>query len=337
MASSEDNSKPANRNSFYESFRWLEDDDALDLRLGWDHFTNALVEEPVAPLQKPSPALSRQPSFRRHLSMNKLSFSRPSVSQSRPGTKDTTTNAPSFRSQPSPAPAKPNGHVRRKSRALSLISLNKQAAKNPSNMIDPAASHYQDPSARSTLRQYTASPQKFDEALEYGFPTLGDVMEKDEKERDRESGFAAYKLRTFLDDEESSTHSNDSSVSDPDSPKTPPLMEKPLPARDPRSYTPSGTSPELACTQGQNSREMTLRMTLTRPDLRANDDQIYGWQKGAAARKVPMREGVSASVQSEKEFGLKDMKKHFDALDQENIEPSEKGGMRRFWKRVRRT
>lgn len=30
---------------------------------------------------------------------------------------------------------------------------------------------------------------------------------------------------------------------------------------------------------GQMNREMTLRMTLTRPDLRADEDQLYGWQQ----------------------------------------------------------
>lgn len=332
MASQDTNPGSAKPNSFYESFRWLEDDDALDLRLGWDHFTNTLPEDSVAPLRKPDSILDRRPSFRRHLSMNKLSFSRPTATQSRPGTKD-TTNAPSCRSQPSPAPAKPNGHVRRKSRALSLISLNKQAARETPKMIDPAASYYQDPSARSTLRQYTASPQKFDEALEHGFPSLGEVVEKDEKD----NGFAAYKLRTFLDDDKSSTYSNDSTVSDPDSPKTPPIIYKPLPAQETRSCTPSETSPELGYAQEPSSREMTMRMTLTRPDLRANEDQIYGWQKSAAARKAHMRGEALAPVQPEREPGMKDMEKHFDALDKENIEPSEKGGMRRFWKRVRRT
>jgi hypothetical protein len=30
--------------------------------------------------------------------------------------------------------------------------------------------------------------------------------------------------------------------------------------------------------QGRLNREMTLRMTLTRPDLRADEEQLYGWQ-----------------------------------------------------------
>ena len=29
---------------------------------------------------------------------------------------------------------------------------------------------------------------------------------------------------------------------------------------------------------GRLNREMTLRMTLTRPDLRADEEQLYGWQ-----------------------------------------------------------
>ncbi|KAL6869314.1 hypothetical protein ACO1O0_000638 [Amphichorda felina] len=123
---------------------------------------------------------------------------------SRPGTKDTVT-APSLRSTPSPVPGSQNDHVRRKSKALSLISLNKLAARQPSMTIDPAAAHYQDPGTRTTLREYVASPQKFDEALEYGFPSLGEVEENDHSE-------LKHVPPTFLDDDKSSTHSTGDSV-----------------------------------------------------------------------------------------------------------------------------
>ena len=32
---------------------------------------------------------------------------------------------------------------------------------------------------------------------------------------------------------------------------------------------------------------MTLRMTLTRPDLRADEDQLYGWQSNKSVKDDP--------------------------------------------------
>lgn len=326
MSSREEDGVNAAPDTFYESFRWMEENDGLDLRLGFDNFDTSFQEQ--APLSKQN-QIGRRPSFRRHLSMTKKPFSRSSsvVGHSRPGTKDTAT-APSLRSTPSPAPGNQGGHVRRKSRALSLISLNKQSARESAAAIDPAAAHYRDPSARMTLREYMTTPQKFDEALEYGFPSLGEVDETDHSGMNGEQ-------RTFLDDGKSSTHST---VSDFDSPKTPPILEKPMPVQSPRVCTDPVVSSHLGCASAStNPREMTLRMTLTRPDLRAHEDNIYGWQKSAAVRKAHMRGESLAPVTPDMEANLKEsMEKHFAALDQENLDTHDDGVVRRFWKRVRR-
>ena len=248
--------------------------------------------------------------------------------QSRPGTKDTAT-APSLRSTPSPVPGNQGDHVRRKSKALSLISLNKQVTRQSSITIDPAAAHYQDPGTRTTLREYIASPQKFDEALEYGFPSaLGDVEKNDR------SGLKEGQ-RTFLDDDKSSTHST---VSDSDSPKTPPILETPRPVQPLRACTDPVMSAQARCLPTSiNPREMTLRMTLTRSDLRAHEDQIYGWKNGAAVPKTHIREDSLATIMPDKDTDMKDtMEKRFAALDQENLDTPDDGVVRRFWKRVRR-
>ena len=308
--------------TFYDSFRWMEQNDGPDLRLGFDDFQHNYQEQA---LPKPQ-HVSHRRSFRRHLSISKKTFSRPSsmAGPSRPGTKDTVT-APSLRSTPSPVPGSQNDHVRRKSKALSLISLNKLAARQPSMTIDPAAAHYQDPGTRTTLREYIASPQKFDEALEYGFPSLGEVEENDHSE-------LKHVPPTFLDDDKSSTHST---VSDCDSPKTPPILEKPRAIQSTQTCTDPIASSQVRCSStSTNPREMTLRMTLTRPDLRAHEDHLYGWNSSVPVRQANMRDEPLTPALSEKET----MEKHFAALDQENMDThNDDGVVRRFWKRVRRS
>ena len=38
---------------------------------------------------------------------------------------------------------------------------------------------------------------------------------------------------------------------------------------------------------GRSNREMTLRMTLTRPDLRADEEQLYGWKEQKGRKDDP--------------------------------------------------
>lgn len=82
---------------------------------------------------------------------------------------------------------------------------------------------------------------------------------------------------------------------------------------------------------------MTLRMTLTRPDLRATEDDIYGWQKSAADRKVHMRGDSLAPIKSLREMTPKaSIEQQFAAMDKENFNPHDDGALKRLWKRVRR-
>ncbi|QDS68110.1 hypothetical protein FKW77_010170 [Venturia effusa] len=166
-----------------------------------------------------------------------------------------------------------------------------------SQSFDPAATYYQDPEARQKLRRYLSSPQKFDEAVEFGFPF-------DASAPDAEFLFRAHRstssndAQAFLKDEVISfidryddKASEDSSEECPDSPATPAdsddrFQRKPygssifacLDYTDVPSLNFKMKSEIFAHRFSQEplaNREMTLRMTLTRPELRANDEDLY--------------------------------------------------------------
>ncbi|KAI1373609.1 hypothetical protein F4677DRAFT_212294 [Hypoxylon crocopeplum] len=329
-----DNASLGAPDALYDSFRWLEEDDDLDLRLTLDDYHVKLKESVAVP-----PEIPRPPSFRRHLSFSKIPFGRTSVSSSRPATKDAVSPAANV-SFPSPVAYPQAG--RRKSRALSLITP-KHSAQESVSSIDPGAAHYQDPEARLKLRVYLASPQKFDEAIEFGFPSNdGDLPSAKGHSRGMLST-DSEKFKTFLSDDQSSTCSEDMSVPDPESPRTPDTLDKhvkPLQLPGTDDYHAS-RFPEGYAQVPAASREMTLRMTLTRPDLRACEDQMYGWQKtsrhhsGRPSQALALRDDIPAYAS----HGPKEsMDKIFAEIDQELGPPSstDNNVMRRIWNRVRR-
>jgi hypothetical protein len=166
-------------------------------------------------------------------------------------------------------------------------------------VFDPEATHYRDPEARKKLRTYLASPQKFDEAIEFGFPStagnnsatphyqLPPIASHSRKfSRDMHTFLRDGKLSFFedLSSDNQGLESDQDSVPDMESPTTPSStghsfhMHSRQTSRSKFSADdPSGLSP-MHSGAGHFNREMTLRMTLTRPDLRADDDQLYGWQ-----------------------------------------------------------
>ncbi|KAJ4196814.1 hypothetical protein NW767_002131 [Fusarium falciforme] len=328
--------------SFYDSFRWLEDEEGLDLRLYLDDYHINLREE------VPVPNKSRRPSFRRHLSINKLPFGRPSVSYTRPlpreGVVSPTSISPSA-SQNSAIGS--SGHIRRKSRALSLVSPNKQMSPRSSPPIDPAATHYQDPEARQKLRAYLASPQKFDEAIEFGFPSKDGSPREPTFTRPvgskKENAKEPEKFRSFLEDDRSSKYSDDASVAEPDSPKTPQLFDKPAPVRPARTSTeqpPCAARSDKSVLDQASCREMTLRMTLTRPDLRQSEDQIYGWKQPGSSRGGSSRDDSSTNTVIYARDGnpKESIEKQLAALDEWGEDADHDNGVvKRFWNRVKRT
>lgn len=323
------------RHGLFDGLTWLDEDDDLNLRLTLDDYsTDSKPSRPATTMGPPS-------LFRRRLSVNKLSLNRPSISLSRPGTKDS-----SYTEQP-PITA----HTRRKSRALSLITP-RHASKASVTSIDPTAAHYQDPEARHKLRAYLASPQKFDEALEFGFPASNPTILSGDTSREAPSfshGLfmaSSERLKTFLADDRSSIYSVETSIPDPDSPKTPHTPDNQPHGIKPFHLGASNTlppPPSESCGQGRGaSREMTLRMTLTRPDLRSGQEETYGWSKGVAQRQ-PSRSSHTRSFRLDSPVSTSDgkdatkesMDQIFADIDRE-LSSSSEGVVKRFWNRVRR-
>jgi hypothetical protein len=162
------------------------------------------------------------------------------------------------------------------------------------------------------LRKYLASPQKFDEAVAFGFPSMPTRNSGCEKDILRTSPsmsgndaqhFLKDDVLSFLD-KYSTSSSDDDTISHHDSPVTPASGEDIIPRAKPygasifadldKSDLPSlkfgfdGMSdiaeieqePEPSNFDPLANREMTLRMTLTRPELRATEEELYGWAKG---------------------------------------------------------
>lgn len=314
--------------SVMESLRWLEASDDLDLRL-------CLHDQQPSPKQ----GKKKRPAFPRHLSISKLSFGRPSSQLSRPATK--TMASPALSEQfVVPSLPSPSGHFRRRSRALSLMAPNKSQMPDDSSATDAAPSHYQDPEARMKLRVYLASPHKFDEAIEFGFPSLYDVQ-------GRESVQTPSWSRQETRDSVTQSAGDDagSLISDPTSPvetlspRTPKSPDHQSGERSPRLHHGGGFPSKVDYAQAPaSSREMTLRMTLTRPDLRADEEQMYGWQKPSSA-KAQAHDGLAQPRTYVKAANSKDsisIERQFAAFDEENA-----GGdgsvVKRIWNRVRRS
>lgn len=178
-------------------------------------------------------------------------------------------------------PARPSKPRRPASGHLSLMRLRftrevasaapSSSSSSSSPVAAAAATHYQDPDARLKLRAHLASPQKFDEAIAFGFPPRDTLASRAGTLLPAPPGSRKLlsddvQLRIFLaesesdDDDQPSLSSDQGSPVEPESPKTPQDNEAPT---GPGCYS---------------EREMTLRMTMTRPDLRDGEDQMYGWQ-----------------------------------------------------------
>ncbi len=157
-------------------------------------------------------------------------------------------------------------------------------------------------------------------------------------------------MRTFLadddDDDKASVYSDQLSVADPDSPQTPQYFDnkpavrpQPIQSENYASKPSDGGYAQVPA----SSREMTLRMTLTRPDLRANEDQIYGWQcKGMQPRRKSLNSPAAMDPPSVAYFGdnqhKESIEKVFAGIDHWNAtQPPDGSVMKRIWNRVRRS
>jgi hypothetical protein len=73
-------------------------------------------------------------------------------------------------------------------------------------------------------------------------------------------------------------------------------------------------------------------MTLTRPDLRADESTLYGWQGGR--NRSPLGEDILGRPES-CSVGKTDMKGPFGAIDGWGPVEKENGVVKRLWNRVK--
>ena len=246
-----------------DKFPWLDDESDLNLKL--DDYHAAIVET----THGQAPSVQRRVSRRNH-SLSAISLRRRSAVSSQPNLRPHSRAGVLFTAvQSSLLP--PSTHSQHRSKA-SISS------------IEPRATHYQDPTARMKLRVYLASPSKFDEAVEFGFPSLQDQAGV-HNDRPRTSPRLTHESgRTFLTDEPPSLLADDGSLhgdfDDVPDPRTPQEADFRIHRKTQKnSNERHSIKPQLVRNITEQyaqsttlDREMTIHMTLTRPDLRTPDE-----------------------------------------------------------------
>ena len=308
-----------------DSMIWFDDDNDLDLssRLQLDDYHEFMTKAAESDVK----SSKRRPSFRKALSLNQLPFG---ANTSSIPPLPTPTYSPSLTNTPLAKPP----HLHTQSRPSFTHT---RGAQTSNSAIEASAQYYQDPEARLKLRVYLASPQNFDEAIEFGFPSL-----EDDRPPSRPSLSRAHKTApctTFLHDDIPSLFD---ALGDDDAASTTslPVKETTYPPMD-RAFNHEATllSPSVATSSGASStlfprstarhntsepfaqllagsREMTLRMTLTKPELRADEKALYANTTG----DDPLALEHLPPTKSEAEI--------WDQL------PKERGTLKKIWGRI---
>ncbi|KAK4545663.1 hypothetical protein LTR36_002616 [Oleoguttula mirabilis] len=196
------------------------------------------------------------------------------------------------------------------------------------------ARYYQDPDARRQLRQYLASPQKFDEAIEFGFPSSCHVAPSSSG---TDRSFPIQKTPSpggyDIDDASIDSHGPPTPTEEPDGRHRPIVLSASpdsgiaLPFQLNAADKADGNS--TASFGG--SREMTLRMTLTRPELRMSEEPhgVYRRTKCTTV-KVPETDPLALET-------LSICDDHTGAHGAFAMQGSDqKKGLKRVWKSMRR-
>lgn len=213
---------------------------------------------PTQPSRSPQPpdSLSRK-SFRRALSLMPLDLPPPTLA---PAT-------------PSPPPSSIKSFIVAPRQSRLCIDQAPFVPEEP-----PGVKYYQDSEARKQLRHYLASPQKFDEAIEFGFPFPDAVIPSPSGTGD---DFPFHGALLTCDDASFESHGPHTPTAESD--------HRHLTVAHQSSFDSEGglllqlNTEDKAAKSWSSSvirnREMTIRMTPTRSDLRASEEQTYRPQR----------------------------------------------------------
>lgn len=295
--------------SLYDRLRGLDDNKNLDLSLDeyHSHVVNTVPKLP--PRSKPS--------FRRTMSFSPANRARKTTSISH-------TKAPSS-SQSSNVPSSLAHIVGRHSTSRPPSGQQRSPLHLPhssTSNIDPTAQYYQDPEARLKLRVYLASPQKFDEAVEFGFPSMGDNKDNNYPhpecpEKIPECPIPPKVQRvtgTFFEDQNGAVHGD---RNDKAPRRTSRLSKAPPNTQNPNAKRQSRAPSQSGPRRGPGNREMTLKMTLTRPDLRTDSPST-----SPTSAEDPLKLEELSAVDNSHEIWESDP-------DQQNV-------MKKMWRKIRK-
>jgi hypothetical protein len=77
-------------------------------------------------------------------------------------------------------------------------------------------------------------------------------------------------------------------------------------------------------------------MTLTRADLRANENELYGWQRNCAAKKArALLEDYDPITCAREGNSKESIERQLAAMDQWHAQVHDRGKMKRLWHKVR--
>jgi len=168
--------------------------------------------------------------------------------------------------------------------------------------------YLKDPNTKAMLRETLATPAKFEETLAFGF--------KRDASRPRTPGVELYSpgcevKEHWLEANKSEGDSIEpdlSSADETEGPMTPDFIEPRIVrpksvCYSVKSSVSAAPSPNVNRAGSNTSlfedlmnRDMTLRMTLTKPELRASDEEIYGRDDGSIPSDVSVDEDLLAPV-----------------------------------------
>jgi hypothetical protein len=292
--------------TFYDSFRWLDEDGDLDLSLDEYH---AHIADSATRKRARRPSFRRSLSFSTQLKRKQLAPITPYATSALPPVSHSQPLSPISNSTPESRPP---------SRRF------QHGPKSSTSSIDPSAQYYQDPDARLKLRVYLASPQKFDEAIEFGFPSLEDDKENNVREPtspkptlvNSNSDFGTF----FEDDDGTMVGSPSGSVKNEPAPSpmirdTPRFSVESSLLQRRQSWLPGKGVPMRL----PGNREMTLKMTLTRPDLR-NDSPTSS----------------TSSKEKEDPLRLAELPPPDRTQSIWDDDPDGQGMVKKMWRRIRR-
>jgi len=183
----------------------------------------------------------------------------------------------------------------RTGRSMSQTSQ-RAAAPPPIDIKKPL--YLKDPSTKALLRD-CVSNKRFEETLTFGFPTNNAYLRPQPELYDAVSPGTTVRQSwldaSFYQDEDASDDgTGDLSSADEIEPPTPDSFVQPQIIRskldddyfsNPEDVSDIADAPQIARNTSNTSyfeelmnRDMTLRMTLTKPELRASEEELYGWQ-----------------------------------------------------------